>query len=131
MPAPRILLDTNALIPWLASDAGLREFGIGAEWSPAVTMFTVAEMHYGIQRSSRPSDNERSLNRALRDLDVILPDLETARYFGLVHARLRRMGRPIPVNDMWIAALALQHDLPVLTRDSHFTLVEDLQVVGW
>lgn len=81
MPAPRILLDTNALIPWLSSDTGLREFGIGAEWSPAVTIFTVAEVHYGIQRSARPADNERSLERALRDLEAILPDLETARYF--------------------------------------------------
>jgi tRNA(fMet)-specific endonuclease VapC len=57
--------------------------------------------------------------------------LETARQYGEVKNRLRLKGRPLPENDVWIAALALQHDLILVTRDAHFQEVENLQPVAW
>ncbi len=57
--------------------------------------------------------------------------LDTARFYGTVKKRLQENGRPIPENDIWIAAIALQHGLTVATGDPHFDHVEDLLVEAW
>ncbi len=62
---------------------------------------------------------------------VLLCDVETARYYGDIKNQLRLKGRPLPENDIWIAAVALQHNLTLVTRDAHFQEIENLQVVGW
>ena len=58
-------------------------------------------------------------------------DLETARRYGQVQHALRLKGKPIPQNDAWIAAIALQFDLPLVTRDRHFEHVDGLKIVAW
>jgi tRNA(fMet)-specific endonuclease VapC len=58
-------------------------------------------------------------------------DLETAQWYGIIKNQLRRKGSPIPDNDIWIAAIALQYDLILVTRDSHFNEVESLQTERW
>lgn len=60
---------------------------------------------------------------------VLTPDLETAKIYARVHRELRQQGRPIPTNDMWIAAQALQHGLALDTRDVHFQQVAGLTLV--
>jgi len=60
---------------------------------------------------------------------MLLPDLETARHYAEVNQNLRRRGTPIPTNDIWIAALALQHDLTLDTRDKHFQHVPGLKLI--
>ena len=56
---------------------------------------------------------------------------ETSRVYAEIRYELRLAGRPIPENDLWIAALARQHRLPVLTNDAHFDQVSGVQRVGW
>ena len=58
-------------------------------------------------------------------------DLETARRYGIIKDRLRRKGTIIPDNDIWIAAIAMQHGLILVTRDAHFDEVESLQTERW
>ena len=66
------------------------------------------------------------------DQTVILPcDVETARFYGDVKDILRKKGNPIHENDIWIAATALQHDLSLISRDEHFSFVDDLEVEAW
>ncbi len=62
---------------------------------------------------------------------MLVCDEETARFYGVVKHSLLRKGRPIPENDMWIAASAWQHGLTVATRDGHFDFVDDLSVEHW
>jgi tRNA(fMet)-specific endonuclease VapC len=62
---------------------------------------------------------------------VLACDLETARHYGRIKDGLRRKGRPLPENDIWIAALARQHDLTLVSRDAHFADVESLPVKVW
>lgn len=57
---------------------------------------------------------------------VLLPDRETAEQYARLFVQLRRTGTPVPTNDLWIAALALQHGLRVLTRDRHFARIPQL-----
>jgi predicted nucleic acid-binding protein len=58
-------------------------------------------------------------------------DEGTAEHYAEIRVELKRSGRPIPVNDLWIAALARQHALPLLSRDQHFEFVRGLERIGW
>jgi tRNA(fMet)-specific endonuclease VapC len=67
----------------------------------------------------------------LRTAVVLLPDQGTAEHYGQLKAELAGTGNPIPDNDLWIAALARQYDLPLATRDGHFTPVPRLTTLAW
>ncbi|WP_322746135.1 PIN domain-containing protein [Nostoc sp. LEGE 06077] len=58
-------------------------------------------------------------------------DVETARQYGEIKNKLRLKGHPLPENDIWIASVALQYQLTLVTRDAHFQQVENLQTVSW
>jgi tRNA(fMet)-specific endonuclease VapC len=62
---------------------------------------------------------------------LLLCDEQTARQYGRISQQLRKKGRPIPQNDMWIAALALQHGLTLVTRDAHFSHIDGLLLQDW
>ncbi len=130
MNGSELLLDTNALIAWMRNDADLLS-ALPEGSSVSVSLFTLVEIHYGIHNSGRPAANMDALRRALRDFTQVLPDGETAALYGEIFYKLRKKGRPIPINDVWIAALALQHTLPIFTRDSHFREVEGLNTISW
>jgi len=65
------------------------------------------------------------------DISILSVSRVTAILFGKIKSQLRAIGRPIPDNDRWIAATAIQHGLPLATRDDHFGFVEGLVVVRW
>lgn len=88
-------------------------------------------MHYGARKSSQTEKKLEQLEK-LASQAVILPcDAETSYWYGIVKDSLRKTGRPIPENDIWIAAIALQHDLTLATRDNHFQTVENLKMEMW
>jgi tRNA(fMet)-specific endonuclease VapC len=58
-------------------------------------------------------------------------NVDTARWYGRIAAQLKTIGRPIPQNDIWIAAIARQYELTMLTRDKHFENVDGLVVESW
>jgi tRNA(fMet)-specific endonuclease VapC len=57
---------------------------------------------------------------------ILLPDLETAEQYARIFAQLKRAGTPVPANDLWIAAIVLQHNLRLITRDGHFERIPQL-----
>jgi predicted nucleic acid-binding protein len=62
----------------------------------------------------------------------VLPvEAETARHYAALRHELKRRGRPIPSNDAWIAALAVEHGLPVVSRDGHFDAIEGVRRIHW
>ncbi|MBE9080209.1 PIN domain-containing protein [Romeria aff. gracilis LEGE 07310] len=67
----------------------------------------------------------------ISDNRVVNCDTDTARQYGEVKNRLRAKGRPLPENDIWIAALALQYGTTLVTRDAHFQQVAGLRTVPW
>lgn len=71
------------------------------------------------------------LEEALKDEERIDHDEDTALLYGRITAELKRKGKHIPTNDIWTAAIAVQYDLAVVTRDKHFTDVNDLTVLTW
>lgn len=126
--AGRFLLDTNIVIALFEDDPALNVHRSAEFLVPAIV---AGELLFGVAKSKRRDDNLARLERFLAITSVLPCDLAVARQYGMVRYRLRVRGSPIPENDMWIAAVALAHDLPLVTRDGHFNDVEGLTVVHW
>ena len=124
------LLDTNIIIGVFTGDMAIAE-KIRNGNNLFLASPTVGELHYGAQKSNRVPENLHRINTFVEE-HIFLPcDLETAQWYGIIKERLQRKGRPIPNNDIWIAAIALQYDLILVTRDSHFDEIESLQTEYW
>lgn len=94
-------------------------------------MIVLGEFGYGIAHSNRRRQYEAWLDRYLPTFHVLEVTAETATEYSLLRSELRRLGRPIPANDVWIAALCRQYQLPLLSRDQHFDAVKGLRRQTW
>ena len=117
----RVALDTNRITDLFRGDLELAEQLSTAEevWVPLIAL---GEIKAGFQGGTQQRRNESLLNRLLAKptVDVLLPGRETAEQYARIFVQLRRAGTPVPDNDLWIAALVLEHDLVLITRDRHF-----------
>lgn len=117
----RVLLDTNRYRDFCAGDADLLDLVQRAErlYLPFVV---VAELRAGFLSGTVARRNEAVLTRFLNSprVAVLYADEDTTHHFARVYAQLRAQGTPMPTHDLWIAALALQYDLLLATRDRHF-----------
>jgi tRNA(fMet)-specific endonuclease VapC len=96
-----------------------------------VPSVALGELYYGAQKSGRREENVARVDRFAAANEVLSPDVESARHYGEIRDTLRRQGRPIPDNDIWIAAIARQHSLTLITRDAHFGEIEGLTTEDW
>jgi len=126
----RFLLDTNIIIALLNGDSAvLSNLDQASEvFMPAVAL---GELFLGAAKSGRPSENIHRIERFSSGRAIVLCDLAVAREYGRLKQRLKEKGRPLPENDIWIAAAATHHGLTLVTRDSHFREVEDLRTADW
>lgn len=125
-----LAIDTNAAIAWLAGDAAVLEV-IAAVEEVFVPSVALGELYAGAEKSAQAVQNVVTIDKFIIGRIVLPCDAETARWYGRIHQQLVRKGRPIPTNDIWIAALARQHELTLLTRDQHFDFVPDLVTLQW
>lgn len=126
----RYLLDTNIIIALFAKEAPVLNNLAQAE-EVFIPSIALGELHYGAKKSGRSQKNLERIEEFVIKNIVIECNSDTAREYGEVKNKLRIKGRPLPENDVWIAALALQYDLILVTRDAHFQEVENLKVVSW
>lgn len=126
----RYLLDTNVVIALLEGDAAVKDELARAD---EVFLSTIAlgELYFGARKSGRADTNLARIDEFAAGNVVLICNVDTARRYGEVKNALRLEGRPIPENDIWIAAIALQHDLTLITRDRHFDSVDGLKVETW
>ena len=117
----RVALDTNRYVDLCKGVAPTVELLASAE-AVFIPFVVVAELRAGFAAGRRGSDNERILRRLLAKdgVRVLFPDDRTTQQYAAVYRQLRRQGTPIPTHDLWIAALVLQHDLVLHSRDRHF-----------
>lgn len=126
----RYLLDTAVIIALLANDARVVE-RIEDAAEVFVPSIVVGELFYGARRSSRPKENLAWVNELVQESTILACDTETSRWYGVVKDLLRQKNSPCPENDLWIAALALQYGLTLVTRDVHFSEVTNLRIEFW
>lgn len=125
-----LLLDTTVVVAHLRGVVSVGE-RLAETQTRYLSAVALGELHYGVHRSARQSENLRQLESWLR-VAVLLPvNSATAEHFGRLKDQLARAGTLIPENDLWIAAAALEHGLPLATRDEHFARVPGLTVLDW
>jgi predicted nucleic acid-binding protein len=116
----RILLDTNAYSDWRRHGQWNGTISTASEvLMPAIVL---GELHYGFHGAAMALENETKLAHFLKHPAVRIVSVgeSTSRCYAHLKHFLRMRGTPIPENDIWIAALALEHAVPIVTSDAHF-----------
>lgn len=126
----RYLLDTNIVIALFAGDRSI-EARVRNTANVALAPPIIGELCFGAQKSEQVTENLEKINMFVEQHLLFFCNLETAQWYGIIKDRLRRKGTLIPDNDIWIAAVAMQHGLILVTRDSHFDEVDALQTERW
>ena len=125
-------MDTNVVVAAFAEEqAVIQKLGRTPSEQIFVPAVVLGELYFGALKSQRQEANLRRVEEFATASNVLPVDADVARRYGEARDGLRRLGRPIPENDLWIAATALRHGLVLVTRDSHFDHVEGLRVERW
>jgi tRNA(fMet)-specific endonuclease VapC len=130
MPASGdVLLDTSVVIPYFKGDASIRA------QIQSLTLYlpqpVLGELYCGAHLSGNPARTLVEIQSFLSAVLVLSPGISTAEHYGRIRAQLAKAGTPIPENDIWIAALAVEHQIPLAARDIHFDRINGLQVLKW
>jgi predicted nucleic acid-binding protein len=125
-----LLLDTNAVSALLMGAPGIREVLSEAD-RHALPVIVVGEYRFGLLRSRSQRELEPLLDRLVLESELLVVDDATTRHYAQLREGLRRRGKPLPENDVWIAALSVQHRLAIATLDVHFDAVAGVTRVGW
>lgn len=125
-----LVLDTSVVIAALRGVSGIEARLDQAErlWLPVIAL---GELELGVELASNPGVQRAALDAFLPAVSVLPLTAGTTRHYARLRGALTRAGTPIPENDLWIAALAAEHNWPVATRDAHFSRVPGLVVQDW
>jgi tRNA(fMet)-specific endonuclease VapC len=125
-----MILDTNTLSALAEGDEKLLPVLLPHS-RHHIPVIVSGEYRYGLKRSRERAVREQWLDELEACSDILEVDTETSRYYAQVREELRGIGKPIPENDVWIAALSRQHGLEIVTRDSHFEHVPGIRRISW
>jgi predicted nucleic acid-binding protein len=123
----RVALDTNRLTDLFQGDSALAD-RLSTCDEVRLPLMVLAEIKAGFYGGAQPHRNESLLRKFLakNTVSVLLPSRETADQYARLFVQLKRAGTPVPHNHLWIAALVLEHDLVLITRDKHFRTIPQL-----
>ncbi|MEO6521841.1 MAG: type II toxin-antitoxin system VapC family toxin [Mucilaginibacter sp.] len=122
------LLDTSVIIHSFKNPSVAKQLDSFSEiFVPSIA---AGELYFGAYRSSNPSKHLTQVNSFLQNCTIVVVSNETAILYGSIKADLLTKGKPIPENDIWIAAVAIEHQLPLFTTDNHFKEVDGISLVN-
>jgi len=125
-----VIYDTNAVSEFLDGNPGVTE-KIKASAFHGLPVIVIGEYLYGLKSSREQDLREPRFVAFTRTCRLLTVTPDTALNYATMRHRLRLAGTPIPENDIWIAALALEHGQKVLSHDRHFDLIEGIERVDW
>jgi tRNA(fMet)-specific endonuclease VapC len=116
-----VALDTNAYSNFMRGDP-VRVQVLRAAGHIHLPLIVLGELRAGFAAGNQESANAANLQRFLNSprVSLLLPDEQTTHHYAQLHLQLRKKGAAIPTNDLWIAALVVQHNLVLCTSDPHF-----------
>lgn len=130
MTGSKFILDTNIVVAWLNGD-----LSIAGKIDKAVDIYipviVAGELYYGALHSGQVQKNTEKITQLISLYHTLSLDEETSLFCGKIKTELRKKGKPVPENDIWIAAIALQHKLPVVTKDRHFKEINNIEIKSW
>lgn len=123
----KIIIDTNIYSNLLRGNCEVNE-NLRQVSYIGISVISIGELLSGFRAGNRVKENRNELGQFLDSPRVaICPvDVDTAEHYSAILNKLKKNGTPIPTNDIWIAAVALQHGLPLYTLDNHFSYVDGL-----
>ena len=125
-----MILDTNALSAW-AEGIPTIEPHLRAADRLVIPTIVLGEYYFGIRQSRHRLRYEGWVRNYLPLVEIVTVIQETADAYADIRLELKRAGNPIPSNDTWVAALARQHVLPVLSNDTHFDVVRGIRRIAF
>ncbi len=130
MTGLKVLLDTNAIIALQRDNLDLKKL-LSTVTDVFIPLIAVGELYFGAHKSQRVAENRQQVTDFMVNRVVLNPDTDTANLYGEIKQRHGTKGRPIPENDIWIAALTIQYGLTLITNDAHFEEIDTLTSQGW
>lgn len=128
MTGNKLLLDTNIVIELFKGDMQILAVLENQE-NVYIPVAALGELYLGAYRSANVQKKMLEIRNFLPNCIVLKADNTTAETYGIIKTALLNKGKPIPENDIWIGATALQYDLPLYTNDGHFKEIEGIQLV--
>lgn len=128
MTGSKVLLDTNIVIELFKGDQKILQF-LDKQQNVFIATAVLAELYLGACRSANEQKHMEQIRQFLLRCIVLNADQATAEACAKVKAALLMKGMPIPENDIWIAATALQYNLPLYTNDRHFSAIDNITLV--
>ena len=130
MTGNNYVLDTNIVIEVFN---GNKEFAdkISNQSILFISSVVLGELFVGIYRVTNKAKHLKMLHNFLKLCTILNTDSKTSEYYGEIIASLYKKGKPIPTNDVWIAAVAKQHGFTLITKDKHFKEIEGLSLKHW
>lgn len=128
MTGNNILLDKNIVIELFKGDQTVLSF-LTQQQIIYIPTAVLAELYLGAYRSSGREKKLQEINSFLGTCRVLFADHGTAENYAIIKTALFSKGKPIPENDIWIAATAIQHQLPLYTADKHFGAIEGISLI--
>jgi tRNA(fMet)-specific endonuclease VapC len=129
MTGNKVFLDSNVVIDIFAGNKLLAEKMTGIELY--ISSIVLGELYVGIFRVVSKDKHLNKLNSFLALCTIINIDQTTAQLFGEISADLYNKGKPIPTNDIWIAATVKQYQMKLISKDRHFQQVSDILIESW
>ena len=125
-----MILDTTALSDFLKEEPGIR-LNVAGSTSFNIPVIVLAEYRFGLRLSKYRQILEEKLEGLLKDIQILPIEEQTTVMYADIRSEPKAAGTPIPENDLWIAALVRQYDLPLLSKDSHFDSVQGISRLSW
>jgi len=125
-----MILDTNAVSDWWRGTPSLVRL-LGQASNIYLPAPVLAEYTFGILKSKRREKMEAWFEEAKQCATFLAVDARTAGHYAWMRLELEMNGKKVPMNDLWIAAISRQHQLPILSRDAHFDLIADIERITW
>ena len=125
-----MILDTNAVSDIFKKNDTIKVHLENANqlYVPAIVL---GEYLFGMKASTKANELSTILSSFMKNVQELLIGSKTAYYYADIYWELKNNGTPIPENDIWIAALAREFNIPILSRDTHFDLVQDITRLNW
>jgi tRNA(fMet)-specific endonuclease VapC len=125
-----VLLDTSVVVDYFRQDPRLHQ-KIEQIEDAYLPLIVLGELFYGVYKSKQRDKALAQVQEFSRGCIVLFPVESTAELYAQIKAELAVAGKMIPENDVWIAAMAKQQDLPLATRDHHFSFVSGITLLDW
>ena len=125
--AGKYALDTNTVIRLFAGDQAVLNWvtGVSELYVPCIVL---GELYYGAQKFANVDANTAKIIELSSRVKILPCNAETVRHFGRIKKTLRTKGKPIPENDIWIGSIIMQHNLSLVTSDTHFKEIEGMKL---